>query len=53
MKEFIGRAERSEANKQAKIEIFNMPVFVMPDSDPAIGHGLLHWYCLDGFLQLS
>jgi hypothetical protein len=20
----------------------------MPDSDLAIGHGLLHWHCLDG-----
>jgi hypothetical protein len=36
MKEFIGRAEQSEANKtnQTKIGIINMPVFVMPDSSP-------------------
>jgi hypothetical protein len=37
MKEFIERAEQSEANKinQAKIEIFNTPVFVVPESSPA------------------
>jgi hypothetical protein len=37
MKEFIERAEQSEVNKtnQAKIEIFNTPVFVMTESSPA------------------
>ena len=37
MKEFIERAEQSGANKinQTKIEIFNTPVFVLPESTPA------------------